>query len=115
MAMTLTLAGGTADAQHWHRHHLHYSYPHRVMTVVSRPAVTVRISNHLTQKERFCMAMAYLDTHPYLTVKQYVRMTEMTKVAAEAELDAFAADASRPVKVVMRGKKKVYVTDGKAE
>ena len=52
------LACGTASAQHRHHHwHLH---PHRVVTVVSRPAVTLRVSNHFSENERFAMAMAYL-------------------------------------------------------
>ena len=66
-------------------------------------------SNRFTQKERFRMVMAYLKSHDYLTVKRYAKMTEMSKEAAKAELDAFAADKDRPIEAVIRGKKKVYI------
>lgn len=105
MAIVVLLSCGTADAQHWRWH----SRPYRVVTVVARPDVTVHISNHFTQKERFRMAMAYLKNHDYLTVKKYAKMTELPKAAAEAELDAFAADKDRLIKAVIRGKKKVYI------
>lgn len=55
------------------------------------------------------MAMAYLKEHEYLTVKRYAKMTELSKAAAEAELDAFAADQDRPIETAIRGKKKVYI------
>lgn len=55
------------------------------------------------------MAMAYLRNHEYLTVKAYAKMTELSKAAAKAELDAFAADKDRAIGTVMRGKKKVYI------
>ena len=71
------------------------------------------------------MAMAYLKSHDYLTVRRYAKMTELSKAAAKAELDAFAtelskaaakaeldafaADKDRPIEAVIRGKKKVYI------
>lgn len=55
------------------------------------------------------MAMAYLKNHEYLTVKKYAKMTELSKAAAKAELDAFVADKERPLEAVIRGKKKVYI------
>ena len=107
------LACGTASAQHRHHHwHLH---PHRVVTVVSRPAVTLRVSNHVSQKERFAMAMAYLKNHGSLSARKYARMTCLTKMAAEAELDAFAADKDKPIMAVIQGKKKVYVIKHKQD
>ena len=53
--------------------------------------------------------MAYLKSHDYLTVKKYAKMTEMSKEAAKAELDAFSADKDRPIEAVIRGKKEVYI------
>lgn len=103
MAVSVVAVCGAADAQR-----LHHCQP-RVMTFVTRPVVTVRVAARFTQKERFGMAMAYLKNNRYLTVKRYARMTGLSKVAAKAELDAFAADRSKPVEAVMRGKKKVYV------
>ena len=105
VAMATLLSCGTADAQRWRWH----SRPYRVVTVVTRPDVTVHGSNRFTQKERFRMAMAYLKSHDYLTVKKYAKMTELSKAAAKAELDAFVADKDRPIEAVIRGKKKVYI------
>lgn len=105
MAAAIVLACGTAEAQHRHWH----SHPHRVVTVVSRPAVTVHIDNRFNQKERFKMAMAYLKDHRYLTVKKYAKITKLPKEAAEAELNAFALDRDKPIRAVVKGKKKVYV------
>ena len=90
MAIVILLSCGTADAQRW-RWRWH-SRPYRVVTVVTRPDVTVHVGNRFTQKERFRMAMAYLKSHDYLTVRRYAKMTELSKAAAKAELDAFAAD-----------------------
>ena len=87
MAIVILLSCGTADAQRWRWH----SRPYRVVTVVTRPDVTVHVGNRFTQKERFRMA------------------TELSKAAAKAELDAFAADKDRPIEAVIRGKKKVYI------
>lgn len=36
-------------------------------------------------------------------------MTELSKAAAKAELDAFADDKESPLEAIMRGKKKVYI------
>lgn len=103
--IALVLVCGTANAQHWRWRHC----PHRVVTVVSQPAVPSHISNRFSQKERLVMAIAYLETHEYLTIKKYAQMTKLTKATAEAELDAFAMDKNKPVKVAIRGKKKVYI------
>lgn len=96
---------GSANAQHGCWHHR----PHRAVTVVYQPTVAAHISNRFSQKERLAMAIAYLETHEYLTIKKYAQMTKLTKATAEAELDAFAMDKNRPVMIVIRGKKKVYV------
>lgn len=36
-------------------------------------------------------------------------MTGLSMAAAEAELDAFAMDKKKPVQLIIRGKKKVYI------
>lgn len=105
LTITLALVCGTANAQHWRRHHR----PYRVITFVAQPAVTVQVSNHFSQKERLAMAVAYLETHEYLTIKKYAQLTKLTKASAEAELDAFAVDQNKPVKIVIRGKRKMYM------
>lgn len=109
-------ACGSANAQRWHRHGYHghvahaacLAYPSHVM-VVAKPAVTTHISNRLNQKERFNMAMAYLKSNGSLTVKQYSKMTGLTKETAKAELDAFAADKSKPIVSTYNGKKQIYL------
>lgn len=53
--------------------------------------------------------MAYLETHKCLTIKQYAKMTQLSSASAEAELDAFAMDKKKPLQLVIRGKKKVYI------
>lgn len=107
---------GSADAQRWYRHGHHghvvhaacMAYPTHV-TVVAKPAVTTHISNRLNQKERFNMAIAYLKSNGSLTVKQYSKMTGLTKETAKAELDAFAADKSKPIVSTYNGKKQIYL------
>ena len=41
------------------------------------------------------MAMAYLKTNKYLTIKQYAKMTQLSRAAAEAELDACISKAHK--------------------
>lgn len=112
LMIAMVLACETANAQHWRRH-CRYNYrPDRVVTVVVRPEVTSHVSNRFSQKERFAMAVAYLETHDFLTIKQYANMTQLSKASAEAELDAFAMDKKKSIQLVIRGKKKVYIKKG---
>lgn len=105
LAIAMSLLCGSAAAQHWHRNY----HPDRVVTVMVRPDVTSIVSNRFNQKERLAMAVAYLKTHEFLTIKQYAKMTQLSKTSAEAELDAFAMDKKKPIQLVIRGKKKVYI------
>lgn len=104
--MVIALSCGTADAQRWHR----LSRPYRVVTVVPGPAAAVHVMNSFTQKERFGMAMVYIQNHGYITVKKYAKITGLPKASAKAELDAFAADKDKPVTAVIKDGKKAYVT-----
>lgn len=104
-ALVSLLTSCSASAQRYYRHHHH---PHHVVTVVAKPATTVRVSNRLNQKERLQIAIAYLDRNQYLSIKQYAKMTGLTKDMAEAELDTFARDKRNPVTLVITGKKKLY-------
>lgn len=105
LVIAMTLVCGTANAQHWRHHYC----PNRVATVVVRSGATSHISNRFNQKERLAMAVAYLRTHEYLTVKQYAKMMQLNKASAEAELDAFAMDERKPIQSVIRGEKKIYI------
>ena len=104
------LVGATAFAQH-----RHYRYAHpaicrpAVVTVVNRPAVTTRVSNRLSKKDRLDMALAYLKSNKSLSISKYSKMTGLAKATAEAELDAFAVSKDNPIKMVQNGKKKLYV------
>ena len=104
-ALVSLLTSCSASAQRYYRHHHH---PHHVVTVVAKPATTVRVSNRLNQKERLQIAIAYLDRNQYLSIKQYAKMTGLTKDMAEAELDTFARDKRNPITLVIMGKKKLY-------
>ncbi len=110
VAITM-LIGATAFAQRGHYRHVHpYSYYHpAVVTVVNRPVVTSHISNRLSKKDRLNMALAYLKSNKTLSISKYGKMTGLTRATAEAELDAFALSKSNPIKMVMNGKKKLYV------
>ena len=110
IAITM-LISTTAFAQHRHYGHVHpYTYRPAVVTVVNRPAVTTHISNRLSKKDRLDMALAYLKNNKSLSISKYSKMTGLTKATAEAELDAFAFSNGNPIKMVMKGKKKLYVT-----
>ncbi len=74
----------------------------------ARPAVTVRISNHITQKERLDMALAYIRKNGAISPKKYAKITGLQKKTAEAELESFAADKSKPVVAADRNGKTVY-------
>ena len=105
LAIAMILVCGSANAQHWHR----YYRPNRVVTVVVQPNVVSHVSNRFNQKERLAMAIAYLETHEHLTIRQYAKMTQLSMASAEAELDAFAIDKKKPIRLVIRGKKKLYI------
>ena len=106
----MILVGTTAFA----RRHCGYVYRHAcyrpiVTKVVSRPAVTIHISNRLSKNDRLNMALAYLKDNKSLSISTYSKMTGLKKATAEAELDAFAMSRDNPIKLVIAGKKKLYV------
>ncbi len=109
IAITLLL-GTTALAQHRHYVHMRpYITRPTVVRVVNRPAVTTHVSNRLSKKDRLDMALAFIKNNKSLSIPKYSKMTGLTKATAEAELDAFAISKSNPIKMVMNGKKKLYV------
>ena len=105
LLMAMALVCRAANAQHGHRHYR----PNRVVTVVVQPDVISHVSNRFNQKERLAIAIAYLETHEHLTIRQYAKMTRLGMASAEAELDAFVMDKEKPIRLVIRGKKKVYI------
>lgn len=104
------LVGVTGFAQHRHYRHVHFAICRpAVVTVVNRPAVTTRVSNRLSKKDRLDMALAYLKSNKSLSISKYCKMTGLARATAEAELDAFAISKNNPIKKVLSGKKKLYV------
>ena len=101
MAVISFMTCCSASAQH--RHH-----PQRVVTIVAKPATTVRIDSRFNRKERLQMAIAYLKQNQYLSIKKYAKMTGLSKDMAEAELDTFACNERNPITLVVTGKKKLY-------
>lgn len=93
------------------RHHSHHGI-RRPITVVTTPrpskVTVVKTNNHLSQDERYIIAIAYLNNNEYLSAKQYAKITGLDKDIAEAELDAFAFDKKKSIAMVMDGKKKLY-------
>lgn len=107
----MALVGTTAFAQYRHYGHVYHHACYRpvVVTVVNRPAVTTHISNRLSKKDRLDMVLAYLKSNKSLSISKYSKMTGLTNAMAEAELNAFAASKQNPIKMVLNGKKKLYV------
>ena len=110
VALTILLCT-TASAQYRHYGRIFHRpyYRPAVVTVVNRPAVTTHVSNRLSKKDRLEMALAYLKNNKALSISRYNKMTGLTKATAEAELDAFAMSNGNPIKMVLDGKKKLYM------
>lgn len=103
-AIALALMCGTASAQPRHcRHHRHTA-----KTVVVKTAANPCISNSFCQKDRLGMAVAYIRNNGTITAKKYAGITGLTRAAAEAELEAFALDRSKPIIKVPDSKKRIY-------
>ncbi len=106
----MALIGTAGFAQRKHHGHAHYRTTRpAVVTVVNRPVVSTRISNRLSKKDRFDMALAYLKHNKTLSISKYCKMTGLPYATAEAELDAFAYSKGNPIKRVVNKKKKLYV------
>ena len=80
--------------------------------IYTRPAVTMRITNRLSTKDRLNMALAYLHRNQYLTAKEYAKMTGLDKKMAEAELNAFSMDKKNRIAILNTDKKTLYTLKG---
>ena len=110
VAMMVFTSSSVFAHRRYYRHINHYAYFRPMVTrVVVRPSVTTHISNRLSKGDRLEMALAYLKSNKSLDISKYSKMTGLSKTMAEAELDAFAASNSNPIKMVINGKKKLYV------
>ena len=111
LIVMMALTGTTAFAHHRHfrpvSHHGRYRHP--VVTIVNRPAVTTLVNNRLSKKDRLNMVLAYFKNNKSLSISKYSKITGLTNATAEAELDAFAVSKQNPIKMILNGKKKLYV------
>lgn len=107
IAAFLAIGCANVDARGHYHHHCRHAAPVRV--VVAHPAPAKKISHRFTKNDRLNMALGYLATHPYITAKQYAKLTSLKKDVAEAELDAFVIDRRIPILASLNGKKRVYV------
>lgn len=75
VAIGLFIICGTASSQPRHWRHC----PHHAMTWTARPSVCIQVNHHISQKERYKMALGYMERHGAITAKEYARMTGLSK------------------------------------
>ena len=113
-AILLSLCFSQAYARRPLRHHNCRPAPIvSVQAPIHHYIAVSRTNNRFNQRERMAMALAFLKSHPYLTVKDYEKMTSLRKEAAEAELEAFVMNRNIPIRSYLKGKKKYYVIQKK--
>lgn len=78
---------------------------------VRAPWKPQRSSQQYTPEERLRLAHNYLETHPYLTVTEYRKLTGLLRTAATEELKAWATDAGTGIRAVGKGTHRVYVKE----
>lgn len=73
-----------------------------------------RSSQHFSPQERLQRALDFLDTHPFLTVADYCKLTGLLRDTAARELRRWREDPETDIHSVGRGSHKVHVKrDGK--
>ena len=105
----VALFSSSAFAQRYYHKGRFHSNRSAWKVMVSRPATVVNITYRLSKQDRLNMALAYIRAHNALSISQYSKITGLKIATAEAELDAFAASHSNPIKMILNGKKKLYV------
>ena len=106
----MVLVCGTASAQFRHYHGAIRGRMVHVTRIVTCP--TISVNCQIGQKERLRMAVAYLNSNKFLTIKKYAKLTGLPKRTAEAELDAFSYDNRKPIVMVLKNKQKLYILRG---
>lgn len=104
--LTIFLLSMVCMSCHAHKTYRHHPHGHRPVVVVTPLSSPV---NKLSSRDRMNMALAYLYKNKKMSVGTYSKMTGLSKATAEAELDAFSLDKKVPIRMVLNGKKKVYV------
>ncbi|WP_297244682.1 hypothetical protein [uncultured Prevotella sp.] len=100
----------TTSAQRYRHYRAYVPVRTYHTTVITRPPVCydVRVSNRLTKKDRYTMAIAYMKNNGYMSSRQYANITGLKKSVAEAELDAFSTERGKKIKTVTIDGKKRY-------
>lgn len=68
-----------------------------------------RSSQKFTPEQRLAMALKHLDEHPFLTVRDYRRLTGLLQTAATNELKQWANLPDSGIDTTGRGSHKVYI------
>lgn len=68
-----------------------------------------RSSQKFTPEERLALAVEFLDEHPFLTVREYRRMTGLLQTAATTELKRWGEQPDSGIGTSGRGTHRVYV------
>lgn len=68
-----------------------------------------RSSQKFTPEQRLERAQQYLDTHPFMTVRDYARLNGLRPTTASLELRRWAAEPENNITTSGRGTHKVYV------
>lgn len=66
-------------------------------------------SNKLTPEQRLALAVKYLESHPFLTVLEYRRMTGLLQTAATQELRQWAQLPDSGIGIAGRGVHRIYI------
>lgn len=106
-AALLSLAALAMNAQRG-PHHRSLRHKCRSHVVLVRNVHVTNVIHRFSQKERLAMAIAFLKENECISAKQYGRITGLKREAAQAELDAFAADKRTPIYRLIDNKKKTY-------
>ena len=68
-----------------------------------------RSSQNFSPDERLQKALKHLETHPFITVLDYCRLTGLLRNAAAQELRRWKADPQSGIDSIGKGSHKVYV------
>ncbi|MDE6987934.1 MAG: DNA-binding protein, partial [Bacteroides acidifaciens] len=72
-------------------------------------------SNKFTPEQRLALALKYLDKHPFLTVREYQKLTGLLQTAATNELRQWGHQPDSGIEIAGRGAHRVYIKKKTAE
>lgn len=70
-------------------------------------------SQKFTPEERRALALTFLDEHPFLTVREYRKLTGLLQTAATNELKQWGEQPGSGIKADGRGTHRVYIKDAR--